>query len=108
MLTDKEIKFVARNISNPSYASNIQATKELIELFDKLVNSDGLGISFELNKPEDYVYMYDSSFYTYKTWKDLVQSEIEQIIYGLNEAECKEELNRTIFQLPCGWYVQYV
>ena len=27
---------------------------------------------------------------------------------GNQVEECKEYLNETIFQLPCGWYVQYV
>ena len=50
--------------------------------------------------------MYDENFYTYATWDALVYSETD--IGGLTEEECKEQLNETIWQLPCGWYVQYV
>ena len=51
--------------------------------------------------------MYDDNFYTYPTWKELLDSEKDSTD-GLTEEECKEQLNETIWQLPCGWYVQYV
>lgn len=61
----------------------------------------------ELNSAEDYVKMYDDNFYTYQTWEDLIESEKDQSD-GLTEDECKEQIGKTIWQLPCGWYVQYV
>jgi hypothetical protein len=98
---DIEVKKVAHDISNFFYRDNLQAVKELIELFDRLP------FVRELKNAEEYVEVYDNNFYTYKTWEDLVKSEEEQTD-GLTEKECQEELGKTIWQLPCGWYVQYV
>lgn len=99
-LTNVECKKVANNISNPNYNENLQATKELIELFDKISRKP-------LKTAEDYVKFYDDNFYTFSTWDSLIQSEEEQTD-GLTEIECRMEINQTIFQLHCGWYVQYV
>ena len=100
-MTKDEIKIISWSISNSSYHGNLEATTQLINLFDKISNKP-------LNTPEDYINMYDDNFYTYWTWEELVQSEVEQGEFGMTEEECKEQLNETIFQLPCGWYVQYV
>lgn len=55
--------------------------------------------------------MYDDCFYTYQTWEELVESENDQSD-GLSEEELKKELeddeHDSVWQLPCGWYVQYV
>lgn len=97
-----DIKTISWNLSNPSYNGNFEATKQLVELFNKIKIPHR-----PLNTSKDYVDMYDDNFYTYWTWEALVQSEAEQN-NGFTEEECKEELNKTIWQLPCGWYVQYV
>lgn len=101
-MNNNEIKKVSENISNCMYDGNIQATKELIELFDTIVRKP-------LHTADDYVQMYDNNFYTYSTWDELVASEQEQND-GLTEEELKIELesHRSVWQLPCGWYVQYV
>lgn len=99
-MTNKEIEIIAHGISNYTYGMNLEATRQLVELFDKIARRP-------LKTPEDYINMYDDSFYTYWTWEALVESEEEQN-NGMTEEECKEELNHTIWQLPCGWYVQYV
>lgn len=99
-MRDIDIKNVARNISNYLYEDNFEATEQLMALFDKIARKP-------LYTWKDYVKMYDDDFYTYRTWEELVKSEIEQND-GLTEEECKEHLNHTIWQLPCGWYVQYV
>lgn len=99
-MTKTEIEIVSWNLSNFIYHGNIEATEQLVELFDKITKKP-------LKTPEDYIDMYDWNFYTYWTWDELVESEAEQN-NGLTEEECKEQLNKTIFQLPCGWYVQYV
>jgi hypothetical protein len=95
-----DIEYISRNISNPSYNGNFEATKQLIDLFNKIARRP-------LRDPDDYINMYDDSFYTYWTWEALVESEAEQN-EGMTEEECKEALNHCIWQLPCGWYVQYV
>ena len=107
--TEEMIKKVSQGISNPSYKDNLQATKELMELFDYLKEHPITRLMSEkpLKKWEDYVQMYDDNFYTYPTWDELVDSEEEQTD-GLTEIECRMEINSTIFKLPCGWYVQYV
>ena len=104
------VEDVAYGLSNFTYAENFQATKELMELFDNIKKSKVLG-TYESKKPldkaEDYIKFYDENFYTYGSWTDLVESEEEQGD-GLTEEECRKCLNKTIWQLPCGWYVQYV
>ena len=101
-LTNVECKKVAENISNPMYSENLQATKELIELFDKISRKP-------LKTVEDYVKFYDDNFYTFSTWEALVESEKGQSD-GFTEIECEEQLNKniSIWQLPCGWYVQCI
>ena len=94
------IKTFVENISNYMYEENVKAAIELIELLDRLAKKP-------LETPMDYVEMYDNNFYTYMSWKELVDSETV-IADGLSEEQCKEELNKSIWQLPCGWYVQYV
>lgn len=96
-----DIHAISCELSNYLYFGNTKATKQLVELFDKISKKP-------LKTPEDYIDMYDLHFYTYQTWEELVQSEIEQGEFGLTEEECKEQLNNGIWQLPCGWYVQYV
>lgn len=99
-MTKAEIEIVSYGLSNWMYHGNLEATAQLVELFDKITTRP-------LKTPEDYIRMYDDNFYTYHTWKYLVASEEKQN-NGFTEEECKEELNHTIWQLPCGWYVQYV
>lgn len=94
------VKEVATGLSNFTYADNLQATKELMELFDYIAET-------ELETAEDYIKMYDDNYYTYQTFDELIESEEEQSD-GLTEIECRMEINNTIFKLPCGWYVQYV
>lgn len=101
MLSQDEILKVSHNISNCSYDNNLEATEQLINVLD-----------FALKHPcktwEEYVKAYDDSFYTYPTFESLVKSEKEQGFYGFTEEECKEQINQSIWQLPCGWYVQVV
>ena len=107
--TEEMIKDVACYISNPIYNDNLQATKELMELFDELKEQKISKYIAEnpLETYKDYVKMYDESFYTYTTFEELVESEEEQND-GMTEEECREQINNTIWKLPCGWYVQYV
>lgn len=98
-----EIKIVSYGLSNWTYHGNLEATEQLMELFDTI----DIPRRYRLNTPEDYIRMYDDNFYIYHTWEALVKSEEEQN-EGMTEEECKEQLNKTIWQLPCGWYVQYV
>lgn len=99
-MTKREVEIISYNLSNPSYNGNLKATEQLINLFNKIATRP-------LKTLEDYIRMYDDSFYTYHTWEALVESEKYQN-EGMTEEECKEHLNITIWQLPCGWYVQYV
>ena len=100
-IEDVYIKNVSRNVSNFLYEDNYEATKQLMELFDRIAKKP-------INRWEEYVDMYDDNIYTYLTWEELVKSEVEQGLYGMTEEECKEQLDKTIWQLPCGWYVQRV
>lgn len=106
-MTNKELEIMSYGLSNFVYHGNLIATKQLVELFDNIVNNKKLGYKKPLKTIQDYIDMYDWNFYTYWTWEELVKSEEEQA-NGMTEKECKKELNHTIFRLPCGWYVQYV
>lgn len=99
-LTETEVQKISNSLSNSCYHWNVKVTKELIELFNEISRTP-------LESWKDYVKMYDNSFYTYKTFEELVKSEEEQSD-GLTLEECKEQINKSIWQLPCGWYVQYV
>lgn len=99
-MTKTDIEIISWNLSNFLYHGNIEATNQLINLFNKIAKKPP-------KTPEDYINMYDEHFYTYWTWEELVNSEAEQD-NGMTEEECKEQLNKTIWKLPCGWYVQYV
>ena len=92
------------------YNRNLQATDELMGLFDSLMASNipDWMTRHNLHSWKDYVLMYEGNYYTFETWEELIQSEVEQGKSGLTEDQCKEQLNHTIWQLPCGWYVQYV
>lgn len=93
------VKQVASELPNVLYRNKEEVTQQLMELLDKLSK-------VELKTADDYIKIYDENFFTYPTWEALVYSEA--YIGGLTEEECKEQLNQTIWQLPCGWYVQYV
>lgn len=107
--TEEMIKKVANNISNFMYKDNLQATKELMELFDYLKESrpNDYITRKSLEDWKNYVRNYDDNFYTYRTFDELVKSEEEQTD-RLTEIECRMEINNTIWKLPCGWYIQYV
>lgn len=100
MVNDQLIHKVSQGISNTIYRNNLQATEELINLLSSLSRKD-------LTDANDYISMYDENFYTYETWNDLLKSENE-CSDGLTEEQCKEQIGKSIWQLPCGWYVQYV
>lgn len=94
------IKEVSQGISNFNFSSNIQATKELMELFQEISKT-------QLTSADDYINMYDDNFYAYETFEELVLSEEEQN-EGLTREQCINEINKSIWKLPCGWCVQYV
>lgn len=100
-LTEVNIQNISNNISNPMYRNNIKATKELINLFNLIIRT-------EISTWQQYVKIYDNNFYTYKNFKELVKSEEEEQSDGLTLDECIKELNKSIWKLPCGWYIQYV
>lgn len=108
-MTENDILEISRNISNTSYKDNLQAVVELVEQFDVIYAIGEYGFLHEkpLDTWEDYVRMYDDNFYTYQTWQELVDSEKDQND-GLTEDELITEMGSTVWQLPCGWYVQYV
>ena len=91
---------VSQGVTNFLYRNNLQATEELMRLLDSLSECS-------LIKAEDYIKVYDDNFFTFATWEELLKSE-EECADGLTELECKEQIGKSIWQLPCGWYVQYV
>ena len=53
-MNNNEIKKVSENISNCMYDGNLQATKELMELFDSISKK-------QLHTVDDYIQMYDNN-----------------------------------------------
>lgn len=96
----KLVREVSAGLSNYLYYNRLQETTELMELL-------GMCSCYPLYSAKDYIEFYDSSFCTYKSWEQLVKSE-KDISDGLTEKELKQEIGKTIWRLPCGWYVQYV
>lgn len=96
-----DIKQVSQNVPESVYGDNLQATRELMDLLDDI--SDKPMLTWE-----DYVSMYENSFFTYKTWDELVCSEEEMEGEGMTEEECRAAIGKTIWRLPCGWFVQKV
>lgn len=90
---------VSKGLSNFNYEHNLQATEQLVALFDKISRKP-------LVTAKDYIQFYNDNCYTFQTWKELVEDEAIQA--GLTESELKEQIGNTVWQLPCGWYVQYV
>lgn len=97
---ERLISEVSKGLSNYTYADNLQATKELMDLLDKESRKP-------LSTADDYIKFYDDNFYTFQTWEELVEDEARQT-EGLTERELKEQIGNSVWQLPCGWYVQYV
>ena len=107
--TITDVVDVAFGISNSAYSKSYEATKQLMELFDDIASKPWLNIIKKpLDTVEAYIRTYDDNFYTYQSWEDLVESEEEQGVCGYTEEQLEKLLNRSIWQLPCGWYVQYV
>lgn len=94
------IEEISYGLSSYRYHGNFQATEELIDLFNKISKKP-------LETTEDYIIFYDDHFYTYPTWEAFIQDEIRQN-NGMTEEKCKEQVNKTIWKLPCEWIVQYV
>lgn len=92
-LTDIEINNISKNISNYFYWDNIEATKQLIKLFDQITK-------IPLGAWQEYVKLYDNHFYTYSTFKELVESELDQSD-GLTEKQCRRRDHVTIYQKQC-------
>lgn len=91
---------ISMNLSNPIYKGNLQATEELIFLFDRILKK-------KPEKPEEYIEAYNSNFFTFRNWTELMESE-RMCADGLSEEQCKEQIGKSIWRLPCGLYVQYV
>jgi hypothetical protein len=100
MYCEKEIKMVAAAIDNPRYEENLEATRQLMEVIEKCSRHP-------ITTWKEYADVYNWKCYTYPTWDELVKSEAEQS-EPMSEDECRSELENTIFQLPCGWFVQFV
>lgn len=101
-MTDNDIRYISCGLSNTLYHENIQATRELIELLERVCKNSAL------TSPADYIKAYDDLCFTYKTFDALLESENEQGEYGFSPEECRAEIGKSIFQLPCGWWVQFV
>ena len=103
-LSDAEINEISNGVlyNNIFAKGNKKAKAELIGLIDSVSKKP-------LKTVNEYIDFCDNHIYTYRTWEDLVESEKEQMGYGLTEEELKEEFESKkgyIWQLSCGWFVQ--
>lgn len=101
-LTSTDIAFIAQHVYCPYYRGDFEATRAMAEVLSSKAKP-GL-----LNTPADYVNLYDGCFFTFKSWAELVESEKEEGEFALTEEQLKEQIGRTIFQLPNGWYLERV
>ena len=103
-MTTSDIEKIAKYVLR----DNFEAAKDFVNLIDSFDRWN----TYPRSRPrtwEDYVRVYDANFYTYETWNDLVQSEIEMGEDGFSEDELRQLLGIHVFQLPsCGWYVHEV
>lgn len=99
--TDEQVLNLSNKLSNTLYHNNVEATRQLIILFNKIVRNTLLVTI------DDYADVYDAEFFTFQTWDDLLKSETE-MSDGWDGAECQAQMNTSIWMLPCGWYVQRV
>lgn len=102
MLSTNDIAYISTKLPNAYYRNNVPATRQLVELLDKKIRKSALRC------PDDYVKVYEDTCFTYKTFDEFVESELEQGVYGFTKEECKDAINKSVFQLPCGWWVQFV
>ena len=102
MLTTNDIAYISAKLPNNYYHNNVPVTRELVELLDRKIGKHALRC------PDDYVTAYENQCFTYKTFDEFVESEREQGVYGFTKDECKEAVNNCIFQLPCGWWVEFI
>ena len=62
-----------------------------------------------LNTIQDYICEYETWWFHYDTWDELLKSEEEQPDdYGLKEEDLKALLNQAIFKLSSGIYIQNI
>lgn len=101
-LTTDNILSISKGVCCPYYCNDIKATHMMVSVIADVVRPE------VLNNADDYVRAYDDNFFTYKTWRDLVESEKEQGTYGLTENELKAMLGSIIHQLENGWYMQQI
>ena len=92
---------VAEAINVRLYKENLQATAELIAMLFKLKGKE----AFKSSK--DYADAYTKGFNTYACWKDLIKS-LGADKSPMAVSECHLAVNKTIFRLPCGYYIWMV
>lgn len=62
-----------------------------------------------LKTAEDYLKEYENGgYYSYKDFDSLLQSEMELPSFDLSLEDIKNEIGKTIWCLPCGYYLQSI
>ena len=106
-LTNNDLEMIANEFAKdiPWCQGNIEIAKQYIELFDKGITPE----CHSLNTSEDYINLYWDHFYSFETWEDLINSEMDIFEEGYEFVSnlCSKEIGDSIWQLPCGIYVQY-
>lgn len=88
---------------------SIQDATDVCEIFYREKANGNLRLkNAKLNDVSGYIDEWEASWFRYKTWAKLVQSEMEQGVYGYTEQECEDRLGESIFVLRSGVYIQTV
>lgn len=85
-----------------------QDAAEIVEIFYNERAKGNYRMRYSLLESlDDYVDLWESDWYRYSTWEELVESENEQN-EGLTEEECISLIGYAIFKLSSGMYIQSV
>lgn len=87
----------------------LENATEIVEIFYQEKEKDSYRLQCtELDTVDDYIKEWEWNWYRYSNWEQLIESEKECGECGWTEDECKEEIDKSIFKLSSGMYVQNV
>ena len=102
-LNEEEIKEMSNALS-----FTIKETKEIAEIFYREKEKGNFRLTLtNLDTVTDYINEYETSWYRYSNWEELLKSEEEQT-EGLTAEECETLKNVSIFRLSSGKYIETV
>lgn len=103
----KLIKEFSDNSPNPTlFRNNLIATDQLLSILDREAFIQKYEHRLETAKDYNDAYLCFNCF-TFENWDELLKSENEMNEFKLSEQQLKELIGSKIFQLDCGYWVQF-